>query len=105
MTGQSLLGMLAGKDPGAARPVAGELFGQAYVRDGDWKLVAARAPDGSPPLPDRPYDWKLYNLAEDRGETTDLSARHPAKVEALKAQWRSYVEWAGVAEPPSQPGR
>ncbi|SEJ65363.1 arylsulfatase [Pseudomonas linyingensis] len=105
MTGQSLLGMLAGKEPGAARPVAGELFGQAYVRDGDWKLVAARAPDGSPPLPDRPYDWKLYNLAEDRGETTDLSARYPAKVEALKAQWRSYVEWAGVAEPPSQPGR
>ena len=103
MTGQSLLGMLAGKEPEPARPVAGELFGQAYVRDGDWKLVAAHAPDGSPPLPDRPYQWRLYNLAEDRGETTDLSARHPEKVEALKAQWRSYVEWAGVAEPPSQP--
>ena len=101
MTGHSLMGMLAGKVSGSARPVAGELFGQAYVRDGDWKLVSARAPDGSPPLADRPYQWRLYNLAKDRGETTDLSARYPEKVEALKAQWRQYVDWAGVVEPPS----
>jgi len=36
-------------EPGPVRPVAGELIGQAYVRNGDWKLVAAHAPDGSPP--------------------------------------------------------
>lgn len=33
------------------RQVAGELFGQAYVRGGDWKLVAARAPHSGPPPP------------------------------------------------------
>lgn len=100
MTGRSLLAMLAGGQADTPRQVAGELFGQAYVRDGDWKLVAARAPHSGPPLPDRPYEWKLYNLAEDRGETTDLAARHPQKVEELKAQWRRYVDWAGVVEPP-----
>ncbi|SDR99657.1 arylsulfatase [Pseudomonas oryzae] len=100
MSGRSLLAMLAGGQADTSRQVAGELFGQAYVRDGDWKLVAARAPHSGPPLPDRPYAWKLYNLAEDRGETTDLSARYPQKVEELKAQWRRYVDWAGVVEPP-----
>lgn len=56
--------------------MAGELFDQACVRDGDWKRVVAHAWDASVPLLNRPYEWTLYNLAEDRGGTTDLSFRY-----------------------------
>ena len=103
ITGQSLLSMLRGEEAGRAPQVGGELFGQPYVRDGNWKLVSAYAPDGRPPKPDEPYRWRLYDLASDRGETRDLSAEQPQRVDALKAAWRRYVEWAGVIEPPVQP--
>ena len=102
-TGQSLLPMLTGQAPGRVPQVASELFGQPYVRDGDWKLVSAYAPDGAPPKPDQPYRWRLFNLSRDRGETHDLAAEQLERVDALKATWRRYVEWAGVVEPPAQP--
>jgi arylsulfatase len=95
--------MLTGRAPGRAPQVASELFGQPYVRDGDWKLVSAYAPDGAPPKPDQPYRWRLFNLSRDRGETHDLAAEQPERVATLKATWRRYVEWAGVVEPPAQP--
>lgn len=103
ISGQSLLPMLTGKAVGRLPQVGGELFGQPYVREGDWKLVSAYAPDGTPKKPDQPYIWRLFNLADDRGETRDLAAQQPERVAALKAAWRRYVEWAGVIEPPAQP--
>jgi arylsulfatase len=102
-TGQSLLPMLTGQAPGRTPQVASELFGQPYVRDGDWKLVSAYAPDGAPPNPDLPYRWRLYNLSTDRGETHDLAAEQLGRVATLKATWQRYVEWAGVVEPPAEP--
>ena len=32
----------------------------------------------------------LYHLAEDPGETTDLAARYPERVQALDAEWQSW---------------
>ncbi|MCY1281120.1 Arylsulfatase [compost metagenome] len=103
ITGQSLLPLLRGEDAGRTPQVGGELFGQPYIRDGNWKLVSAFAPDGRPPKPDAPYRWRLYDLASDRGETRDLSAEQPQRAAALKAAWRRYADWAGVIEPPAQP--
>ena len=51
--------------------------GHRAIRVGDWKLVASG--DGL---------WELYDLAEDRTETTDLATRFPERVEALAAAWR-----------------
>jgi arylsulfatase len=50
-------------------------------RVGDWKVVAAAAPDGYGP-------WELYDLRTDRSEMHDLAARHPEKVQELAARWQ-----------------
>lgn len=50
--------------------------GNRAIRVGDWKLVApARGA------------WELYDLAQDRGESSNLAARHPEKVRELDALW------------------
>jgi arylsulfatase A-like enzyme len=54
------------------------------VREGDWKLVE-QYEDGS---------VELYNLAQDVGETKDLAAAEPARVEELRGKlhaWRARV--------------
>ncbi len=48
------------------------------IRIGDWKLVADAGSDA----------WELYNLCEDRTETTNLADRHPEKVAALRSAWQ-----------------
>jgi arylsulfatase A-like enzyme len=50
---------------------------QIAVRMGDWKLTNANDSGGS----------KLFNLKDDIGENTDLTAKHPDKVEELQAAW------------------
>jgi arylsulfatase len=51
------------------------------IRDGDWKLVKTSK-----------SDWELYNLKEDRAETTNLAAEYPEKVTQLIKQWEAQVE-------------
>ena len=46
------------------------------LRQGPWKLVSAKL-----------GRWELYNLDEDRTETSDLAAKHPDKVEEMKKEW------------------
>ncbi|HEY8526946.1 MAG TPA: sulfatase-like hydrolase/transferase [Acidimicrobiales bacterium] len=35
--------------------------------------------------------WELYDLAEDRSQSTDLAADHPAQLEELKSLWSYYA--------------
>jgi len=61
-------------------------FNARAVRDGDWKLIAARkgtAKKGEAPAVE---SSELYDLAADPSETTDLAAKNPEKVAALRAQ-------------------
>ena len=51
---------------------------QSAARVGDWKLVTLRGKS------------ELYNLAEDIGEKTDLSAKEPEKLKELQA---AYTAW------------
>jgi arylsulfatase len=51
--------------------------GNRAIRDGDWKLVA-KGIDG---------EWELYDMRCDRTELNDLSGEHPARVEAMAAEW------------------
>jgi arylsulfatase len=60
--------------------------GNRAVRVGDWKLVA-KGEEGP---------WELYNIAADRVEMNDLSAKHPEKVKELAAKWQAYAERANV---------
>lgn len=61
---------------------------QFAIRQGDWKLVKATEDDPT----------VLVNLAEDRGELTDLSGAHPERVQALRAQWD---RWNSTMKPPA----
>jgi arylsulfatase A-like enzyme len=61
---------------------------QMAIRRGDWKLVQydPNVEGGK----GRATDAKLYNLADDIGETTDLAAKMPDKVKELQAEWGTW---------------
>jgi len=62
-----------------------ELFEmKAYIK-GEWKIL--RLP---PPFDDG--NWKLYNLTDDPGETTDLSDNYPEIKKQLLEGWGDYVK-------------
>jgi arylsulfatase len=55
--------------------------GNRALRVGDWKLVSAGK--GGP--------WELYDLAKDRGETTDLAKQFPDRVTEMSARWQQHL--------------
>jgi arylsulfatase A-like enzyme len=61
--------------------------GNKALRKGDWKLVSKKA--GA---------WELYNMAEDRTEVHDLSAKETEKVAELKGMWEAWAKECKVLE-------
>lgn len=57
------------------------------VRDGDWKLLGYRS-----------GKTLLYNVAQDRGEHTDLARKHPAKTKALIENLIAWEKEMGVEQ-------
>ncbi len=98
----SFLPVLLGQQP-ATKAIRGPIVMQAgstdtmMIRSGDWKLINQlgsggftspkfrKANAGEPPA-------QLYNLAEDRAETTNLYATHPEIVTRLTAEMQQIVE-------------
>jgi len=68
--------------------------GHKAIRMGDWKAVA---PIGEP--------WELYNLANDRDESTDLAIPEGARLHELIAEWNrqlaAFTELASRDLPPA----
>jgi len=65
---------------------------RAFIRQGDWKLVSI----------EEPFDeagFALYDLAEDPGETTDLSGSHADVRDALIELWRTERRAVGIILP------
>ena len=65
----------------------------ASVRDGDWKLIEF-------------YHYEkteLYNLADDPGETSDLSGSQPAKLNQLRQQLRDWQRQMHARMPQPRP--
>jgi arylsulfatase A-like enzyme len=80
LDGVDLLPYLQGKEKGKPHEALYWRFAQQMaIRKGDWKLVKY---DKTP--------RKLYNLADDIGEATDLAEKHPEKVKELAAQWEKW---------------
>lgn len=77
----------------ADQPVGAELLGMGALRQSTWKLVDAG--DGT---------MRLFNVARDPGETTDLSASEPGRKAMLENAWKDYAEQVGVI-PPDPPIR
>ncbi len=59
------------------------------VIQGDWKAVRGKR------MP-KDIQWELYNLRDDRTETTDVAARHPDVVQRLAAEWDDYASRTGI---------
>ncbi|MFN3466028.1 MAG: hypothetical protein ACK4X1_18330, partial [Terricaulis sp.] len=70
-----------------------EVSGHSALYRGDYKLVRTPAPlgDGS---------WRLYNLAADPGETTDLAVQMPDLAASMLADYEAYAERNGVLDLP-----
>ncbi|HEY0075767.1 MAG TPA: arylsulfatase [Abditibacteriaceae bacterium] len=51
------------------------------LRVGDWKIVA-----------DKNAPWELYNLKTDRGESLNLAAQQPQRVQEMAAQWQKQTD-------------
>lgn len=93
--GVDLMPYLVGQKNGTPHESLCWLYGpQSAIRMGDWKLTKYEG-----------IGTKLYNLAEDIGEKTDLSAKYPEKVRELTAAWEKWNSgnikplWQGKGEP------
>lgn len=75
----------------ADEQVGSELFGRRAIRQGDWKAV------------DLGDGWRLFNLADDPGETRDLAMAEPKRLAALTAAWDGYGKQVGVILPSIPP--
>lgn len=78
----------------ASKPIGTELFGSRSLRQGDWKVTDIS--DGK---------WHLFDVANDPGETRDLSKKEPARKAALIQAWQAYAQDVGVVmpDPPFHP--
>lgn len=61
------------------------------IRDGDWKLVSL----GKTTFP-YTTNWELYNLKDDRSETTNLASKYPKKVKELSLKWNDWAKRTNV---------
>jgi arylsulfatase len=92
MMGRSLTDVLSGAATEVYRAddlIGGEMMDGKWMRRGDYKAVSIAKPYGT-------GTWRLYNLAEDPGETRDLSAEMPDLSRDLQAAWDRYAEEVGV---------
>lgn len=91
ITGKSWVPYLRGQTDhvyGSQDAVGTELFGSRALRQGDWKITDTG--DGQ---------WRLFNIAKDPGETSDLAASQPDTLRKLAAEWDSYAANVGVILP------
>ncbi|KZX59239.1 arylsulfatase [Halioglobus sp. HI00S01] len=79
---------------GAEDAVGYELAGHAALFQGDYKLLSIR-----PPLGDG--QWRLYDIVRDPGETIDLAAEQPVRLQRMLSAYEVYARDNKVlANPP-----
>ena len=96
MTGHNLTPMLTGAAEAVHpedAPVGYELSGNAALFKGDFKLVKNWPPYGD-------GNWRLYNIAEDPGETLDLAETKPELFREMQADYAAYAKGDGVLDMP-----
>lgn len=84
LDGTSMAPFLADADaPHDRGPQLMEMQGHRGYYDGRWEVVTRHVP--LTPFDD--HEWELYDLANDRTETTDLATEHPDRVADMAAGW------------------
>lgn len=89
LEGESITAMLKGNAGNPNRTFSWEHEGFRAIRDGNWKLVEAAAPDS---------EWELFDMGADRIESHDLAAAHPEIVRDLKAKYDRWAARCGVID-------
>jgi len=90
-TGISLVPSFKGKQTRGHEDLFNEHFGARYARSGNWKLVSLS----------NDTTWHLYDLSQDKTETTDMKSKHPEKVHQLDSLWHN---WANTHQVFPKPG-
>lgn len=99
LPGKSLVPVLTGKLNSVDRngAIFWERAGNRAVRKGKWKIVSTYPA----------YQWELYDLEADRGETKDVASQYPAVVNELSSDFFKWAEENGVVNydkiKPAQP--
>ena len=105
MKGQSWLPLLSDKSDRVHdddHVVGWELFGHQAIRRGVWKAVLIPVPTGSGEWEVSHYlhsvtdPAKLFHVENDPGETTDLAAKMPEKLQQLVSDWEEYEAETGM---------
>lgn len=97
MEGISLAPAFKGKSLKRTEPLYSEHFGNAFIMDGDWKLVGKRVAGKNGTDVNK---WELYNLKEDRTELNNLAEQMPEKVKQMSAQWMKWAKESNVYPKP-----
>ena len=95
----SMLPLLAGESNDSRPIVVQSANGSLGLIDGNWKLLATDGSGGRLKPRGRPWSepYQLYDLADDPGESIDLSGRYPERVAAMTAALRQVVGQDAVA--------
>ncbi|MCU0748763.1 MAG: arylsulfatase [Akkermansiaceae bacterium] len=88
-----------GKNLTRKTPIFIEHQNNAFVRDGDWKLVG----EGVSPAAGLKKDkWELYHITHDGTELNNLATTHPEKVAELSKQWETWAKRVNVFPKPGE---
>ena len=82
-----------GKSLGREEPIFVEHENNAFVRDGDWKLVGKGVSAQPGVIRSK---WELYNIRLDRTETKDLASKYPKRVSRMADRWDAWAKRADV---------
>jgi arylsulfatase A-like enzyme len=96
ITGRSLMPLIEGTKVSVyARdePIGMEVAGNSALFKGDFKIIRNTPPQGD-------NIWRLYNLAKDPGENSDLREQQPEKFAELMVDYQAYQEEFGVLSIP-----
>ena len=95
MLGESAVAFLEGEEGAIHDSDYVTVFSHAqrsFIRQGDWKLLSLAMPFDE-------QNFELFNLADDPGETTDLSAQNSGKRQQLLELWRDHRRRLGIILP------
>jgi arylsulfatase A-like enzyme len=95
--GVTLTPAFDGKPLGRQSPIFIEHENNAFVRDGDWKLVGMNVTPASGLKPER---WELYHITADGTELNNLASEQPERVKSMSDAWEKWATRAQVYPKP-----
>ncbi|MBK1825883.1 arylsulfatase [Haloferula rosea] len=95
--GISLLPAFDGKPLERSQPICIEHENNAFVRDGEWKLVGMNVTPADGLKPNR---WELYHMEKDGTELNNLASTHPERVNSMSEAWQAWAKRVQVYPKP-----